>query len=69
MGHFDVEMLAEQINRSWEDFPDRKSDSNFIHATKNTAFLFCLSGSLEQSLASVENLRQHPAMRGLIWPR
>ena len=53
------------INRSWEDFPDRKFDSNFIHAAENTAFLFCLSGSLEQSLASVENLRQNPAMRSL----
>ena len=26
------------INRSWDDFPDRKFDSNFIHAAENAAF-------------------------------
>jgi len=41
------------INRSWEDFPVQKLDSNFIHAAENAAFLFCLSRSLEQSLTSV----------------
>ena len=51
------------INRSWDYFPDRKFDSNFIHAAENAAFLFFLSSSLEHSLTSVENLRQNPAIR------
>ena len=51
------------INRSWDDFSDRKFDSNSIHAAENAAFLFFLSGSREHSLTSVENLRQNPAMR------
>ena len=47
------------IKCSWKDPPGKKLASIFIQVIENAAFLFCLSGKIEQSFTSVANLRQN----------